>query len=73
MTRRFCYGRFCLDPLQQGTGWFLVGVLRHQLALERFREDGLIEMIDQFAGARRLAREAGDLNKGALDACSQRA
>jgi len=30
---------------------FVVRVLRHKLAAERFCEDGLIEIIDQFAGA----------------------
>jgi hypothetical protein len=39
------------DPLQPRVYGFVVRVLRHKLAAERFCEDGLIEIIDQFAGA----------------------
>src|SRR6266850_2304566 len=39
------------DPIQQHVYGFVVRVLRQKLAAERFCEDGLIEMIDQFAGA----------------------
>jgi len=39
------------DPIQQHVYGFVVRVLRHKLAAERFCEDGLIEIIDQFAGA----------------------
>ena len=38
---------------------FVVRVLRHQLAPERFGEDGLVEMIDQLPGAGRLGRRGG--------------
>jgi hypothetical protein len=47
------------DPLQQHVYGFILRVLRHKLAAERFGEDGLIEMIDQFAGASGFLRRCG--------------
>jgi hypothetical protein len=48
----------CPDPVQKHTRGLVVRVLRHQLATERLSEDGLVEVVDQLAGAGGLGREA---------------
>jgi hypothetical protein len=44
--------------------------LRHKLAPERFREDRLIETVDQFAGGLSFAGETVDPGEGGLNAAN---
>jgi len=58
------------DAIQQDAGWFVSRVLRHEFAPECLGEDGLVEMIDQFAGAGCLGREAVNPGKSSFHAAA---
>ena len=66
-------GALGTDALQKHAGGLIVRVLRHEFAPERLGEDGLVEMIDQLAGAGRFGREAINPGEGGLDTTNNRA
>jgi hypothetical protein len=52
---------FRLDAFKKQAGGLVVRVLRHEFAPECLGEDGLVEMIDQLAGAGRFGCKAVNL------------
>src|SRR5207245_2108935 len=58
------------DPFEQHAGGLVVRVLRHKFAPECFGEDGLVQMVDQLAGAAAFHCEPVDPGKCCLDAAN---
>jgi hypothetical protein len=56
-----------LEADQQHARRFIVMILRHKPAPESFREDRLIKVVDQSAGAGGLCGETVSPREGALD------
>ena len=56
------------DPLEQHTRRLVVRVLRHEFAAECLGENGLVQMIDQFAGGYRDKRSKVGLQPESLGA-----
>jgi hypothetical protein len=54
------------DALQEDAGGFIVRVLRHEFTPERLGEHGLVEMVDQLAGAGRLGSKTVNHSKGGV-------
>jgi hypothetical protein len=57
-----------VHALQEPAGGLLMRVLRHKLAPECLGENGLVEMIDQLAGAGRVGRQTINPVEGFFDA-----
>lgn len=55
------------DAVEQDTGGFVGWVLRNELAIEGLREDGLIEVFNQFAGTTALVKKTVDPYKSSLN------